>query len=55
VVAEAAVVEQDAGHDEWPSETAPTGLVGARHETCAELAIEPQELLAGAERHGRRG
>ena len=54
VVAQAAVVEQHAGDDEWPREAAATGLVRAGHEACAELAVEPQELLAGAERHGRR-
>src|SRR4051794_18869712 len=45
VVAQAAVVEQHAGHDEWPRQTAATRLVRPGHEACAELAVEPQELL----------
>ena len=47
VVAQTAVVEQDARDDERAGETAPSGLVGARDEPRAELPVELQELLAG--------
>src|SRR2546423_2877195 len=53
VVAQAPVVEQDSRDDEWPGETASSGLVRAGDEPCTELAVESQKLLAGAERHGR--
>src|SRR5262249_47219883 len=53
VVAQGPVVEQHACHDQWPCQAAAAGLVRARDEARAELAVEPQQLLAGAERHGR--
>ena len=53
VVSETAVVEEHAGDDERPREAAATRLVGPGHEARAELAVEPQELRAGAGRHAR--
>ena len=51
VVAQAAVVEQDAGDDERPRERPPSGLVRARHEARAEPPVETEKPLPGAERH----
>jgi hypothetical protein len=42
VVAQGAVVEQDARHDEGAGERAPARLVGAGDETRAEASIEAQ-------------
>ena len=53
VVAQAAVVQQDPRYDEWPGKRAAPGLVRAGDEPRAEPAVEPQESLAGTERHGR--
>ena len=53
VVAQTAIVEQDTRDDERPGETASSRLVRAGDEPCPELTVESQELLAGAERHGR--
>ena len=53
VVAQTAVVEQDAGHHQRPRQRAATGLVRAGDEPRAQLAVVPKELLAGAQRHGR--
>src|SRR5581483_5560386 len=48
VVPKAAVVEQDAGDDERARERAAPCLVRAGDEPRTELAVEPEELLAGA-------
>src|SRR6185503_13630126 len=53
-VAQAAVVEQDARDDQRACEAAATRFVRAGDEARAELAVEPEELLAGAQRHGPR-
>src|SRR6266487_816422 len=52
VVAQAAVVEQHAGHHQRPRQAAATSLVGSRDQPGAEPPVELQELLAGARRHG---
>ena len=52
MVAQRAVVEQDARHDQRPGERAAPRLVRAGDETCAEASIEAQELLAGPLLHG---
>jgi hypothetical protein len=46
VLAQALVVEQDAGDDERPRERPTPCLVRPGHEPHAEPAVEPQELLA---------
>ena len=46
VVAETAVVEQHAGHDQRPGQAATTRLVGSGNQPGAELPVELQELLA---------
>src|SRR5207247_6402537 len=47
VVAEARIVEQDAGADERTGERAATGLVRPGDEPRGEAAIEPKQPLAG--------
>ena len=47
VLAEACVVEQDAGDDERPGERAASRLVRTGDEPRAEPAVELEELLAG--------
>ena len=47
------VVEQDACDEERAGERAAAGLVGARDEARAELAVVLEELPAGATRHCR--
>ena len=42
------VVEQHAGRDERPGETAAAGLVGAGDEADAEAAVEREQPLAAA-------
>jgi hypothetical protein len=55
VVAQALVVEQDAGDDEGPRERAATGFVDARDEARAESAVEAEQSLAGPAAHDVRG
>ena len=52
VVAQAGVVEQDSGDDERARERTAAGLVGARDEACAELAIEAEEAVNRGAGHG---
>ena len=52
VVAQTVVVEQHARDDERPRERPAPGLVRARDEAGAELAIVGEELLAARARHG---
>src|SRR4029077_9730161 len=47
MVAQRAVVEQDAGHAERPGERPAPGLGLSVHEARAETSIEAQELLPG--------
>src|SRR5437879_1564765 len=54
VVTQAPVVEQHPRDDERACERAAARLIRAGYEPRTELAIELQEFLAGAERHGRR-
>ena len=51
MVAEARVIEEDAGNDERPRQRAPSGLIGTGNVTGAELAVEAKELLSGANGH----
>jgi hypothetical protein len=53
VVAQAAVVEEDAGDDERPGERPPARLVRSRHEPRAQTAVEAKQPLAGPARHAR--
>jgi hypothetical protein len=53
VVTQLRVVEQHAGHEQRPGERPPPRLVGARDEARTELAVELEELPAGATSHGR--
>jgi hypothetical protein len=57
VVAETSVVEQHAGDHERPRERPAPRFVGTRNHARAKLAVESQELLAGASDgpHGRGG
>ncbi len=54
MVAQARVVEQDAGDDERAGERAASGLVGARDEPRAEPPVEAEEPLTAATRHAPR-
>src|SRR2546422_7470717 len=53
VVLQAAVVEENSRDDERACETAASRLIGAGDQSGAQLPIEAEELLAGAQRHGR--
>src|SRR5438477_154903 len=53
VVLQAAVVEENSSDDERACETAASRLIGAGDQSGAQLPIEAEELLAGAQRHGR--
>ncbi len=52
VVAETAVVQEDARNDQRAGKAAAPGLVGAGNKARAELSVEPEELLSGPHRHG---
>ena len=47
MIAQGVVVEQDARDDERAREWPPARLVGTRNESATEVAVVPQELLAG--------
>jgi hypothetical protein len=51
MVAQARVVEQDARDDQWAGERAAPGLIRAGDEASAELTVEAEELLSGADGH----